>query len=128
MDQTRVVGGKTPYEPSVLTRLKWWLGIYLPMPLVMFIYVLLANSKSNDHRPPEYLPSLILIYLLFPSGLLPKVWIAGYLFYPLHLIATFCVRNQQHFKIAIIILIIAVIFNLTSCITAIQPPAQSFSP
>ena len=75
-----------------------WLVIYIGPQLAFFHY-------RNGHEVYE-------IFLLLPLGLCPFFPPFGYLFYFGHLIYIFRVRNGKSFKIAVIILVIAVIWNL----------------
>jgi len=112
MNEIRLAEKQPPYEPHVLSRLFWWWLIFLgPSQLISLIYVLFF-----DPSPPDFYPlSVLLIVVFFPIGLFPFFPPAAYIFYLSHLICTLYVRSKRSFKIAMTILIIAIIINLAGC-------------
>ena len=135
MNENPLVEKQVPYEPGVLTRLMWWWFIYLvPPELGILLYAIFYT-----HSLPDFPSSFFLVALIFPTGfapglgplfptvLYPFILVAGYIFYLGHLIYTFCVRSRKKFRVAMIILIIAVIINLAGC-DAINKQLSNFAP
>jgi predicted small secreted protein len=105
-----------PYEPSVGTRLLWWFGIYFAaqLPLIFFIpffwafplglatYILFMFPSIESH-PRSHPFAIELVYTL------------AYTFYLWHLILSLAVRSKRTFVVLMIILIIVVCLNLSSC-------------
>jgi hypothetical protein len=127
MNNVTLAKKKTSYEPSCLMRLLLWLTIYLVPPEVGTTLSVLFF----DHSPPDTnfdpLLTLFLAAILFPIGLFPFYPTLGYVFYLSHLICTLCVRNKNYFKVAMIIMVIAVTLNLVSCAVE-QQQLSHFAP
>jgi hypothetical protein len=100
------------YEPHIVNRLFWWWFIYLiPPQIALLLYDVFFAHTTPDSYPVTF----ILVALFFPMGLVPYWPPAGYVFYVGHLIFTCIIERKKWFRIAMIILIVAVVINLAFC-------------
>ena len=102
------------YEPSIWIRLAWWFGIYLGPQLPFALYspaVLLAFPVGLF----TLFWSIPWIKFLFDHQ--SDAWVIGisYGFYLVHLMLSLSIRRKKIFRLLIIILIVAVAFNLGGC-------------
>ena len=140
MDETPVQTQEPAYQPKFGTRLIIWGSVYAAPQVTYFIY-----AVATDPKPDPSVLGLLLLFLFFPIGisdLLSEflhsfIYFApgsedplvafGYLLYLGHLIFSLCVPSKNSFKVAMIVLIIIIIFNLVGCMR-INNSLSHFSP